>query len=165
MKVGIISDSHDNLPIIMKAVSLLNQENVDFVLHAGDIVSPFALDLLFTLNQPLYVTFGNNDGERIRLKEMMSANKKCTLIWPKITIMISNHKVALLHGEDEELAEVLASNGIYDLVVYGHSHKVVKKIFAKGILVNPGELCGYLTGKSTLAIVDLERRDVRIVKI
>ncbi|HCL90984.1 MAG TPA: YfcE family phosphodiesterase, partial [Candidatus Atribacteria bacterium] len=41
MKIGIISDTHDNLPKIKKAVGIFNREKVELVLHAGDFVSPF----------------------------------------------------------------------------------------------------------------------------
>jgi putative phosphoesterase len=36
--IGIISDTHDNLPAIKRAVDLFNEKNVDLVLHAGDFV-------------------------------------------------------------------------------------------------------------------------------
>ncbi len=41
MNIGIISDTHDNLALIKKAVTFFNGEKVDLVLHAGDFVSPF----------------------------------------------------------------------------------------------------------------------------
>ena len=40
--LGIISDSHDNLPKIDAAVAKLNASRVDLVLHAGDYCAPFA---------------------------------------------------------------------------------------------------------------------------
>jgi len=40
--LGIISDSHDNLPKIESAVARLNNLGVDLVLHAGDYCAPFA---------------------------------------------------------------------------------------------------------------------------
>ena len=43
MKLGIISDTHDNVPMITKAVEFFNNANVDAVMHAGDYVSPFSL--------------------------------------------------------------------------------------------------------------------------
>ena len=40
-KIGIMSDSHDNLPAIRAAVELFNREKVDLVIHAGDVGAPF----------------------------------------------------------------------------------------------------------------------------
>ncbi len=39
MILGIISDSHDNLPKLKKAVTLFNKKNVSLVLHAGDYIA------------------------------------------------------------------------------------------------------------------------------
>ena len=70
MKIGIISDTHDNLPQIRKAVKVFNREKVDLVFHAGDFVSPFTALEFKNLNSPLYGVFGNNDGDKLYLKEI-----------------------------------------------------------------------------------------------
>ena len=36
MIVGLLSDTHDHLPIIDEAIKQLNKMNVELVLHAGD---------------------------------------------------------------------------------------------------------------------------------
>ncbi|HDZ14270.1 MAG TPA: YfcE family phosphodiesterase, partial [Pricia sp.] len=36
MKIGIVADSHDNVPAIKKAVEYFNKSNISFVIHAGD---------------------------------------------------------------------------------------------------------------------------------
>lgn len=36
MKIGLISDTHDNIQIIQNAISLFNDKHVSFVIHAGD---------------------------------------------------------------------------------------------------------------------------------
>jgi putative phosphoesterase len=69
MKVGIMSDSHDHLINIRKAVETFKEAGVGFVLHAGDFVAPFVANELQKLNCPLLGVFGNNDGERIGLAE------------------------------------------------------------------------------------------------
>ena len=43
MLIGAISDTHDNLPQIEKAVKYLNEQKVDLVLHAGDYVAGFVI--------------------------------------------------------------------------------------------------------------------------
>jgi putative phosphoesterase len=166
MKIGVLSDSHDNLPLIRKAVSRLNlEEELEYVFHAGDIISPFAAKEFFNLRQTIFFTFGNNDGERIMLKDILSSNSKSKLVWPKVTVELGKYRIALLHGEDESAVEALAKSGVYDVVIYGHWHKVVSKLINNTLLINPGELCGYLTGKSTLAIVDLETKSASIIEL
>jgi len=70
-------------------------------------------------------------------------------------IVIGNSKIALLHGDDAAFLKDIVENGNFDLVVFGHTHK--PNIYRKGVtlVVNPGEVCGYITGKST--ILDLKK--------
>ena len=41
MKIGIISDSHDHHENVLRAIEIFNDQGVEYVLHGGDIVSPF----------------------------------------------------------------------------------------------------------------------------
>ena len=40
MKIGLISDTHDNIKNIENAISVFSNKRVSFVIHAGDIISP-----------------------------------------------------------------------------------------------------------------------------
>jgi predicted phosphodiesterase len=41
MRIGIISDTHDDVPMIKEVIRRLNGLEVSLLLHAGDYVSPF----------------------------------------------------------------------------------------------------------------------------
>lgn len=62
MKIGLISDTHDNIQNIQNAISLFNDKHVSFVIHAGDIVSPEAVEA--STGMKLIGVLGNNDLER-----------------------------------------------------------------------------------------------------
>ena len=49
--IGIISDTHDNIYMIDKAVEELNKRQVRLVLHAGDYISPFTVQHFKALKQ------------------------------------------------------------------------------------------------------------------
>ena len=49
-----------------------------------------------------------------------------------------------------------------EVVVTGHTHKP-EVGRGEPLLVNPGELGGWLTGRASLAILDLESLDVRVL--
>ena len=40
MIIGVIADTHENMPFIRKAVDYFNDKAVSLVLHAGDLISP-----------------------------------------------------------------------------------------------------------------------------
>jgi putative phosphoesterase len=73
--------------------------------------------------------------------------------------------VALLHGDETELLNALVNCGGFDAVVSGHTHISVNKVKGKTLVVCPGEVCGYLYGKPTLALLDTEKRQVSIIEL
>jgi len=63
------------------------------------------------------------------------------------------------------VADALADSGHYDLVVYGHTHSPDIRKVKNTLIVNPGEVSTYLYGKSTVALVDLDTMDGKIVEL
>ena len=65
MKIGVVSDTHNNLKNCNKIVELFNEALVDRVIHTGDITQAKTLEVLSNLRAPMWGVFGNNDlGER-----------------------------------------------------------------------------------------------------
>jgi putative phosphoesterase len=161
MKIGIIADTHDNLPQIKKAVEIFNQEKVELVLHAGDFVSPFTCLEFKNLNYPLKGVFGNNDGDKIHLQEKF---KGIGELFPEPYKTNINHKnIIMLHLE--KLIDDLAESQKYEVIIYGHTHRTDLRKIGKTLIVNPGECGGWLTGKSTIALLDLEKLEAKIINL
>jgi putative phosphoesterase len=165
MLIGLISDTHDNLPMVEKAVKRLNDERVDLVLHAGDYVAPFVIQKFKTLNCRLIGIFGNNDGDHELLRKRFSETSNCEVRGRFAEVSAGGFRIALTHGDEAELLNALASCQYFDAVVYGHAHAVAASTNGKTLVVSPGEVCGYLTGKATLALLDTEKREARIVEL
>jgi len=163
--IGVISDTHDNLPMVEKAVKRLNDAKVALVLHAGDYIAPFVIPKFKALNAKLIGVFGNNDGDHELLKKRFSECKNCEVRGRFAEIDADGFKIALLHGDETELLEALISCGGFNAVVHGHSHAVGATKKGKTLVVNPGEVCGYLTGKCTMALLDTDRREAKIIQI
>lgn len=146
MKLGIISDTHDRLDRIEKAGSIFNENKVGLVLHAGDFISPFALKRFAKLQTKLIGVYGNNDGDRIMLKEV-ATELGFELHNSPWEFDIDGKKVVIMH---EPLFIQFLSG--YDLVIYGHTHNLDIRE-GKPIVVNPGDASGWL-GRATLVILD-----------
>jgi len=165
MLIGVMSDSHDNLPLIEKAVAFLNEQKVGLVLHAGDFVAPFVAKKLKKLNCELIGVFGNNDGDHELLKNRFGETTNCSLHDRFTNVTVDHYKLALLHGHETELLEAIIDSGYFDAVVHGHSHSCSIQYRGKTLSVNPGELCGYLTGNATIALLDTAKHEARIVEL
>ncbi len=144
--VGVMADSHDHLPAIKKAVSFFNEHNVDVVIHAGDIVSPFTAREFKYLQSPLLGIFGNNDGDRIHLGAFFADIGKL-YVDPYIG-SLGSCSIAVTHTP--EIVHSLAMTK--DIVVYGHTHEQDIS-YEPTLILNPGECCGYLSGHHTVALL------------
>jgi uncharacterized protein len=164
MLVGLISDSHDNLPMVDRAVEFFNKNKVDLVLHAGDFVAGFVVPHLARLNCNLVGVLGNNDGDHELLKKRFAETRNCQLQDEFASVEVEGFRIALLHG-NQELIKTLVACGYFDAVVHGHTHIAEVQMQGKTLAVNPGELCGYLSGKPTVATIDTSNRQAKIIQL
>ncbi|MFQ5645703.1 MAG: metallophosphoesterase [bacterium] len=162
MKIGIISDSHDNVDLFEKGIDFFNAQGVSLVLHAGDLVSPFTFTHLRKLKCPCVMIFGNNEGEKVALTRL-AEEAGVSLNPGPYEYKFQNKDILLMH-EPYTLRSASVS-GCYDLVVYGHTHLPDVKTVKGCLVVNPGECCGYVTGEATLAVVELQDMSVKIYSI
>jgi len=162
--IGIMSDSHDNMKAIKKAVKFFNEKKVKAVLHAGDIVSPFTVRAFQELEPKLYLVFGNNDGDRLLLSKWFG-DIGAEICGDFADLTLDGLHVALLHGTNEALVKALAGSGDFDVVVRGHTHKPGVKLVGSTHIINPGECAGVLSGKATVAILEVANLNFEILKL
>jgi len=158
MLIALMSDSHDNMPALHRAVQFCNDRHVDHVLHAGDLVAPFVNRALKNLKAPITIVFGNNDGERHGLRTMFEGK----IFDPPHELTLDGKRVLMLHAPI--LLETLRQSKKYDLILYGHLHEI-EVSEEPTLVVNPGEVGGWLSGKSTLALWNTDSNEVQIVEI
>ena len=160
MNLGVMSDSHDNVPAVRAAVEAFRRHGVEAVVHAGDFISPFAVAPLAELGCPVHGVLGNNDGERLVLAERFRALGE---LQPNLLdLELGGRRIAAVHYP--ELAIPLAASDRFDLVIYGHTHEIDERR-DRALLLNPGEVGGWLTGRKTVAVVDLDSLAVEIVDL
>jgi len=162
LQIGILSDSHDCLPRIKDAVEKLNAHPIELVLHAGDYSAPFVTEYYKPLNVKMMGVFGNNDAERVMLRnkfEQLGHDVRGEFA----EVMAGSVRIAVTHGDEPELLRSLTTHGAYDVLVHGHTHEAKLMEQGKTLVINPGEVCGYLSGKSTFAILDTTTRNARLI--
>lgn len=159
MKIGLMADSHENMPMIAKAVEYFNQAEVDLVLHAGDIISPITCKEFKNIKSQLRAVFGNNDGEKYLLKKKFK-ELGMEIYVPPYELTIAEKKVLLYHQPD--FLDDLIKSGSYDVIIYGHTHRVdVRK--GRTLVINPGECGGWLYNQCSIGILTLPEGEVKIV--
>lgn len=163
MKIGILSDIHDNIWNLRGALAALH--DVDAAIVCGDLCSPFIIGLLAEglPNKPMQIIFGNNDGDLFRIAQLAAR-------WPQIT----------LHGElfvgelggkrffvnHYPMIARAASPADFDVICYGHDHRFVIERHGTATLINPGAIMGYIPGgrgevPATFVVYDTESGEAR----
>jgi len=163
MLIGILADTHDNLEKVDAAVRSLNAKGVEMVLHAGDYVSPFVIPRFASLQSPMIGVLGNNDGDHRLLQRRFEEHDRFSLRGRFACISADGLAIGLLHGDDHELLQALITRKVFDVVVYGHTHQAEVRSLPGTLVINPGEACGYLTGRSTVAVLDTVARSVELL--
>ncbi|UCF98250.1 MAG: metallophosphoesterase [Spirochaetaceae bacterium] len=163
MIVGVMSDSHDHLANIGRAVKVFSERKIAALIHGGDLCSPFVfreLEKLKSFCPSMYAVFGNNDGDRVLLTE--KGRGFCTFRDGALSLEMESRRIAVMHYPD--VAESLHRSGDFDLVIYGHNH-TARVEGEKRILLNPGSCAGYLTDRATIAVVDLQSLGVELIEL
>ena len=161
MKVAVISDSHDNLKGLKWAFETINSLGIDRVIHLGDIISPFVPTRIAEMYKGnLWAVLGNNDGDHLRLSQNFKKFGWFVSRSSPIFLEIGGKNFVLMH--EPFIVEKLAETKNFDFVLYGHLHKVDIRRMGTCVILNPGEIYGYISGKCSFAVIDLESLEVKL---
>jgi putative phosphoesterase len=162
MKVGLMADTHDRVPAVAELIQLFQARGVSLVMHAGDYCSPFSLEPFNEANVALLGIFGRNDGDPEGLKATAARGVGMELYESPHSFEVSGQRILIVH----DLGEVnRRSIDAHRYVVHGFTHRQEAIERGQTLVVNPGEACGWLTGKCTGAILDLETSEVEFVTL
>ncbi|MBF0469947.1 MAG: metallophosphoesterase family protein [Gammaproteobacteria bacterium] len=168
MKICIISDSHDNRPMMLQAVTEAREWGAEAVLHCGDVVSPTALRPLQSIGLPVHVIHGNNRGDTYAM--FMLAQEPESVIHyhgQDAGIELGEKRIFIVHYP--HYAEAMALTGNWDIVCCGHDHRskisTITTVNDRScLLLNPGTVAG-IGPKATYIVGDLETLQFEIKEL
>ncbi len=147
MQIGIISDTHNHHRNVCRAIEVFNEQGVECVLHAGDIVSPSTAELFAGLRHGrLIAVFGNCDADRVSLGSAIEAiggevHRGC------YQGRIDGRTIHMTHEPD-------AVGRTCDLVIHGHTHRRDIHQAAKTLVINPGAATNWMGQPGQIVILD-----------
>jgi putative phosphoesterase len=163
MKIAIISDSHDNLPNIEKAINYINKQKIPLIIHCGDVCAPGVLreELNLFKGDEIYLVKGNVDGDIEGFKNLEEKNSAKLKFYGQ-TGKLEIDGLSLVFCHDPFVAKKMAQSQKYDFVFHGHTHKPWQEKIGRTEMINPGTLAG-LFNKATFAIFDTETRKAQLI--
>ena len=160
MLIGLISDTHipDRARVLPQNV-LDAFNDVDLILHAGDLTSPKAIEELEEI-APVMAVQGNMD--RAKGIDLPKAR----------VIEVDDLRIGLVHGEvypraDSQQLLYIARELNADILVSGHSHQPKIEQTEGILLLNPGSPIVPRLADRTVMLLEVNNKevDVEIVKI
>jgi len=162
MFVAVMSDSHDNIGSLDKAIEIAKNRRCEILFHCGDLISPFMVPILGKFAKEINLILGNNKGDVFLLCEHLKNYPQVKLHGEEAFLEIYGYKIAMVHHP--KVAYLLAKTEEFDFVFCGHTHRFEVKEFGKTLLINPGELLGK-EGTPTFVILDLKTKTWEKIEI
>jgi len=163
MKIAIMSDSHDHIWNMRKAIAIIHEQHVDSIIHCGDFVAPFMLKELYQANIPVHGVFGNNDGDQFLLTKF-SLTQFTNITLHGIVGKINLDGCLIGFSHFKEIADGLVAQQEFKLVCYGHTHTYDYQTIGNTILINPGEIMGK-DGQPGFVIMDTTSLDYERISL
>ena len=160
MKIGIIADTHNNIELTREALNYFTAQNVDLVIHAGDLTSPKMLELFEGFNCKFVL--GNAD---IDIEELNCQSDKYGFgcIDQACSFEADGKRFIVFHGNNVPMFRQTVASGNFDYIIKGHTHFFENYVSNNTRIINPGSLYG--TGDCSIAILDTDTDKVELYRI
>jgi putative phosphoesterase len=160
MKIGIISDTHNNIELTKKAVKVFEENNIDLLVHAGDLTSPRMIELF--KNFKCKFVLGNGD---LDIEEMVEKCRRLGIgeISEFSVFDADGKKVIAFHGNNVNMFREAIVSGSFDYIIKGHTHHFENYKSNKTRVINPGALYG--SEECSVAILDTKADKVKMIKV
>jgi len=152
MKIGIISDTHDHIGNLQKALQSLRAQDVNTVLHCGDVCSPQMIRCMKDFD--VWIAQGNTDYYFSLKDTIIEAFGAARWAWLH-RLTFDGHALAMLHGDNEEVLNNLIQSGEYTYVLHGHTHRKRDDRIGRTRVINPGSLGGTYRQQRSFCVLDL----------
>jgi len=160
MRIGVISDTHDNARNVARIVAVLREARVERVIHTGDITRPATLAALAAVDVPLFGVYGNNDRERAALAKV-AGERGLVLAEPPLELHWAGRRITVVHDRAAHGSLALPER---DVFLHGHDHRHTLERANGTLIFNPGECAGWLEGRNAVGVLDLASLDAELVR-
>lgn len=160
MKIGIVSDTHNNLKNCNRIVEMFNEAGVERVVHTGDITQAKTLEIFSNLSMPMWGVYGNNDVGEMDSLVNAASQFSFEIIEPPMILTWLEKRIVVVH-DPLELSMVNPDD--YDVILHGHTHRQTIEYDGDQLTFNPGECAGHMSGFNAIGVLDLSDLQVEIL--
>ncbi len=160
MKIGILSDTHNDIEMTKRALGIFRERGVGMIIHAGDLTSPRMMELFREFDCRFVLGNGDLDVEILNVE---SEKLGFGCVGETCSLEVENKKIIIFHGNNVPLFRETVASGKYDYIIKGHTHFFENYVANRTRIINPGALYG--TEEFSVALLDTKTDKVDMIRI
>ena len=158
MQIAVISDTHNNVINLEKAIHEIKFQGIRHLIHCGDVT--FSQTLKACQDLCINLAYGNGDNDQRAILEQLRLLNPESNAGLFQDFSLDGQRFFVAHGDTHSLIQTALSSGKYDWVLQGHTHRFKTEVIGKTRWVNPGTLGGRLTEAGSFVVLDTTTKSI-----
>lgn len=154
MKIGILSDTHNDYSNIQKALAIFENHKPDILIFCGDATTVESIE--WFCEYPIIYTFGNGDFLTGEIKAYLKAYNQLNFAGYVYKGVLGGRKIGVTHGHLLNYYDDMINDEQLDYLFSGHTHVRMDKRIGRTRQINPGAIGGTRKQSRSIAILDTD---------
>jgi putative phosphoesterase len=163
MKIGILSDTHNNQINLQLALDIFRNAGVTKLIHCGDMTNAQTTVLLNGFSV-IHVA-GNMDGNPGSIRRTLLKLNPDNSSGPYFKGQLDGQWIAATHSHVPGQLDAFIQDGRFAYVFHGHTHRRHDVRVGQTRIINPGALGGTRHEDRSICLVDLASGEVRFLRV
>lgn len=161
MNIAILSDTHNHLANLQKAMRIIENEDIQAIIHCGDVTT--AETVSFLSPYKVILAYGNGDFASGEIRDTLLRMNPNSFAAAVFEGEIDDLRVAVTHGHHVSGLQKLLESQQFDFIFFGHSHRREESRHGRTRLINPGAIGGLRKEERSFCILDTQTRQIRFI--
>jgi len=163
MKIGVLSDTHEDVANFEIALAAYRSEGIIQVIHCGDMTTAATAQKLDGFNV-VYVGGNMDQGLPEIYRTLRDLNSR-SVVLPTYEGELEGVSIGVTHGDNENELRRLVDSGAHQYVFHGHTHRRRDEMQDSTRIYNPGALGGLQFESRSYSMLDLETGEITLIEL
>ncbi|HSN93722.1 MAG TPA: YfcE family phosphodiesterase [Anaerolineaceae bacterium] len=163
MQIAVISDTHNNIISLEKAIQEIQRRGINNLIHCGDVT--FSHTLKACKNLKIYLAYGNGDLDQQDILDQLHSLNPESSAGSIQDFILDRQRIFVTHGDIQSSVQKALASGLYDWVLQGHTHRFKDELYGQTKWLNPGALGGRPFYNESFAVIDTVTRTVEKIML
>jgi hypothetical protein len=163
MKIGVLSDTHEDVGNFEIALAAYRTEGIIQVIHCGDMTTADTARGLDGF-EVVYVD-GNMDQGLPEIYRTLRDLNSHSVVLPTYEGELEGVSIGVTHGDNENELRRLIDSGAHQYVFHGHTHRRRDEMQSATRVYNPGALGGLQFESRSYAMLDLKTGEITLKEL